>query len=63
MIELCRTRLRMAHLRLTARRRHACGSAHVTKNLMMAGDPACLFIDVNTLDGRATGLIRDSVVS
>jgi mRNA interferase MazF len=37
--------------------------AEVTKNLTMAGDPACLFIDVNTPDGKATGLIRDSVVS
>jgi mRNA interferase MazF len=37
--------------------------AEVTKNLTMASDPACLFIDVNTPDGKATGLIRDSVVS
>src|SRR5947209_6639686 len=37
--------------------------AEVTKNLMMQSDPACLFIDVNTPDGRATGLVRDSVVS
>jgi mRNA-degrading endonuclease toxin of MazEF toxin-antitoxin module len=37
--------------------------AEVTKNLTMAGDPACLFIDVNTPDGKATGLVRDSVVS
>lgn len=37
--------------------------AEVTKNLTMAGDPACLFIDTNTPDGRATGLVRDSVVS
>jgi len=37
--------------------------AEVTKNLTMAGDPACLFIDTNTLEGRATGLVRDSVVS
>ncbi len=37
--------------------------AEVTKNLTMAGDPACLFIDVNTPEGRATGLLRDSVVS
>ena len=29
----------------------------------MAGDPACLFIDANSPDGKATGLIRDSVVS
>src|SRR6478672_11281984 len=37
--------------------------AEVTKNLMMAADPACLFIDVNTPDAKATGLVRDSVVS
>lgn len=37
--------------------------AEVTKNLTMAGDPACLFIDTNMPEGRATGLVRDSVVS
>lgn len=37
--------------------------AEVTKNLTMRSDPACLFIDVNTPDGKATGLVRDSVVS
>ena len=37
--------------------------AEVTKNLTMANDPACLFIDTSTPEGRATGLIRDSVVS
>ena len=37
--------------------------AEVTKNLTMAGDSACLFIDVNTPEGKATGLVRDSVVS
>jgi mRNA interferase MazF len=37
--------------------------AEVTKNLAMANDPACLFIDVNTVEGRATGLLQDSVVS
>jgi mRNA-degrading endonuclease toxin of MazEF toxin-antitoxin module len=37
--------------------------AEVTKNLAMAGDPACLFIDPNTPEGKATGLVRDSVVS
>jgi mRNA-degrading endonuclease toxin of MazEF toxin-antitoxin module len=35
----------------------------VTKNLTMAGDPACLFIDTSTPEGKATGLVRDSVVS
>src|SRR6266568_3021688 len=37
--------------------------AEVTKNLTMAGDPACLFIDVSMPEGKATGLVRDSVVS
>jgi mRNA-degrading endonuclease toxin of MazEF toxin-antitoxin module len=37
--------------------------AEVTSNLTMAGDPTCLFIDVNTPEGKATGLVRDSVVS
>lgn len=37
--------------------------AEVTKNMTMAGDPACLFIDVNTPEGRGTGLKHSSVVS
>src|SRR5947207_10587339 len=37
--------------------------AEVTSNLAMANDPACLFIDTNTPEGKATGLARDSVVS
>src|SRR5439155_5452360 len=37
--------------------------AEVTKNLTMASDPACLLIDTSTPEGRATGLLRDSVVS
>src|SRR6202161_1418764 len=37
--------------------------AEVTKNLTMKGDPACLYIDVNTPEGKATGLLIDSVVS
>ena len=37
--------------------------AEVTKNLTMANDPACLFIDINTPDGQQTGLPQDSVVS
>ena len=37
--------------------------AEVTSNLAMATDPACLFIDTNTPEGKATGLVRDSVVS
>src|SRR5262245_47755649 len=37
--------------------------AEVTKNLTMANDPACLFIDTSTPEGRASGLVRDSVVS
>ena len=37
--------------------------AEVTKNLTMKGDPACLFIEVSTPEGQATGLLMDSVVS
>src|SRR5208282_6683884 len=37
--------------------------AEVTKNLTMVNDPACLFIDTSTPEGRATGLVHDSVVS
>jgi len=37
--------------------------AEVTKNLSMANDPACLFIDLSTPEGKATGLVHDSVVS
>jgi len=35
----------------------------ITSNLSMATDPACLLIDLTTLEGRATGLLHDSVVS
>jgi hypothetical protein len=37
--------------------------AEVTKNLSLASDPACLFIDTSTPEGKATGLVHDSVVS
>jgi mRNA-degrading endonuclease toxin of MazEF toxin-antitoxin module len=37
--------------------------AEVTKNLTMKSDPACLYIDVSTPEGTATGLLVDSVVS
>ena len=37
--------------------------AEVTKNLTMKSDPACLFLDVSTPEGKATGLLVDSVVS
>jgi mRNA-degrading endonuclease toxin of MazEF toxin-antitoxin module len=37
--------------------------AEITKNLHMANDPACLFIDASSPDGRATGVVQDSVVS
>src|SRR5438552_14040673 len=37
--------------------------AEVTKNLTMKNDPACLLIDVSTPEGKATGLLNDSVVS
>jgi mRNA-degrading endonuclease toxin of MazEF toxin-antitoxin module len=37
--------------------------AEVTKNLAMKDDAACLYIDLGTTDGKATGLLVDSVVS
>src|SRR5438067_12355965 len=37
--------------------------AEGTKNLTMKDDPACLFIDVSTSEGKATGLLIDPVVS
>jgi hypothetical protein len=37
--------------------------AEITSNLSLAGDPACLFIDITTPEGQATGLTCDSVVS
>jgi hypothetical protein len=36
--------------------------AKVTKNPTMVGDPACFFIDTNTPEGKANGLVRDSIV-
>jgi mRNA-degrading endonuclease toxin of MazEF toxin-antitoxin module len=37
--------------------------AEITKYLTLVNDPACLFIDINSSDGPATGLLTDSVVS
>lgn len=37
--------------------------AEVTKNLTMKTGPACLFIDLSTAEGKATGLLNDSVVN
>ena len=37
--------------------------AEVTKNLTMKHDPACVFIDLSTPEGKLTGLLIDSVVS
>lgn len=37
--------------------------AEVTKNLTRKSDPACVFIDVNTQEGKATGVLLDSVIS
>jgi len=37
--------------------------AELTSNLTMANDPACLFIDITTADGQATGVVRNCVVS
>ena len=31
--------------------------------LTLMNDPACLFVDVNSIEGKRTGLVRDSVVS
>ncbi|OAI54341.1 hypothetical protein AYO44_03470 [Planctomycetaceae bacterium SCGC AG-212-F19] len=37
--------------------------AEVTKNLTMKDDPACLIIEVSTPEGKASGLLVDSVAS
>jgi mRNA interferase MazF len=37
--------------------------AEITTNLKMAGDPACLFIDATSPEGKVAGLARDSVVT
>jgi len=37
--------------------------AEVTTNLADANDPAYLLIDISTPDGKATGLLHNSVVS
>jgi mRNA-degrading endonuclease toxin of MazEF toxin-antitoxin module len=37
--------------------------AEVTKNLAMKDDPACLFLDMSTPEGKATALLVDSIVS
>jgi mRNA-degrading endonuclease toxin of MazEF toxin-antitoxin module len=37
--------------------------AEITKNLTLANDPACLFIDASTTEGKASGVVRDCVVS
>ncbi|MBX9583203.1 MAG: type II toxin-antitoxin system PemK/MazF family toxin [Gemmataceae bacterium] len=37
--------------------------AQVTTNLSLRSDPACLFIDINTPEGKDTGLAFDSVVT
>src|SRR5262245_36299000 len=36
--------------------------AEITTNLAAATDPACLLIDVSTLEGQATGRAQNSVV-
>lgn len=36
--------------------------AEITTNLSFASDPACLFIDISTPDGQASGLAKNSVV-
>ena len=37
--------------------------AEITTSLHLANDPACLFIDASTAEGRVTGVVQDSVVS
>ncbi len=37
--------------------------AEVTTNLAEATDPANLLIEISTTDGRATGLLQDSVIT
>jgi len=37
--------------------------AEITSNPALAGDPACLFIEVATPEGQSTGLMGNSVVS
>jgi len=37
--------------------------AEITSNLTMAADPASVFIDASTAEGKATGVLHDSVVS
>ena len=37
--------------------------AEVTKNPTMANDPACLFVDATTPEGKAAELLHNSVVS
>jgi mRNA-degrading endonuclease toxin of MazEF toxin-antitoxin module len=37
--------------------------AEVTKNMTLAIDSACLFVNLSTPEGKATGLLQDSVVS
>ena len=36
--------------------------AEITTNLAAASDPACFVIDVSTVEGKASGLARDSLV-
>jgi hypothetical protein len=38
-------------------------AAEITKNLSMANDPACLFLDSKSLEGLAAGLTVDSVTT
>jgi mRNA interferase MazF len=37
--------------------------ALVTSNLSHAGDPASVLVDISTPDGKATGLLHNSVIS
>lgn len=37
--------------------------AEITSNVISAADPANLLIEINTPDGKATGLLQDSVLT
>ena len=37
--------------------------AAITSNVSMAADPACLFIDASASEGKAAGVLQDSVVT
>jgi mRNA interferase MazF len=40
-----------------------CIVAEITGNLSHSGDPASVLVDISTKEGKATGLLRNSVIS